>query len=144
MYMGRHEIDADAIVDDARPYVYEIINNLIAVHAEVDSICGASCSRYVRDISETVCEEVSRLWAGAKPTSRAAVFRARLETTLLRMACASHLTMKADDYLVKTLEALDLLENEEEKKRMEIIIQNIKKRMELQLSSLNSCNIETI
>ncbi|XP_023934089.1 exocyst complex component 2 [Bicyclus anynana] len=144
MYMGRHEIDPDAIVDDARPYVYEIINNLIAVHAEVDSICGASCSRYVRDISETVCEEVSRLWHGARPTSRAAVFRARLETTLLRMACASHLTVKADDYLVKTLEALELRETEEEKKRMETIIQNIKKRMELQLSSLNSCNIETV
>lgn len=38
MYMGRHKIDPDAIVDDARPYVYEIINNLIAVHAEVSSI----------------------------------------------------------------------------------------------------------
>ncbi|XP_045761389.1 exocyst complex component 2 [Maniola jurtina] len=143
MYMGRHELDPDAIVDDARPYVYEIINNLIAVHAEVDSICGASCSRYVRDISETVCEEVSRLWAGARPTSRAAVFRARLETTLLRMACAAHLTVKADDYLVKTLEALELLETEEEKKRMDSIIQNFKKRMELQLCSLN-CNIETV
>ncbi|CAG9576085.1 unnamed protein product, partial [Danaus chrysippus] len=34
MYMGRHTIHPDAIVDDARPYVYEIINNLIAVHAE--------------------------------------------------------------------------------------------------------------
>nr|XP_034841374.1 exocyst complex component 2 isoform X2 [Maniola hyperantus] len=143
MYMGRHELDPDAIVDDARPYVYEIINNLIAVHAEVDSICGASCSRYVRDISETVCEEVSRLWAGARPTSRAAVFRARLETTLLRMACAAHLTVKAEDYLVKTIEALELLETEEEKKRMDTIIQNFKKRMELQLCSLN-CNIETV
>ena len=35
MDMGRHKTDADAVVDDARPYVYEIINNLIAVHAEV-------------------------------------------------------------------------------------------------------------
>lgn len=38
MYMGRHKIDPDAVVDDARPYVYEIINNLIAVHAEVSLI----------------------------------------------------------------------------------------------------------
>lgn len=35
MYMGRHKLDPDELVDDARPYVYEIINNLIAVHAEV-------------------------------------------------------------------------------------------------------------
>lgn len=35
MYMGRHKTDVETPVDDARPYVYEIINNLIAVHAEV-------------------------------------------------------------------------------------------------------------
>lgn len=35
MYMGRHKTDVETTVDDARPYVYEIINNLIAVHAEV-------------------------------------------------------------------------------------------------------------
>ncbi|KAL4705676.1 hypothetical protein ACJJTC_011238 [Scirpophaga incertulas] len=54
MYMGRPRADGDALVDDARPYVYEIINNLIAVHAEVDSVSGAASSRHVRDICETV------------------------------------------------------------------------------------------
>ncbi|CAH0722849.1 unnamed protein product, partial [Brenthis ino] len=143
MYMGRHRIDPDAVVDDARPYVYEIINNLIAVHAEVDSICGAACSRYVRDISETVCEEVSRLCAGSPSVSRAAAFRARLETTLLRLACAAHLTRKAENHLVETLASIPPLETEEEKKRMDNIIQDFKKRMDLQLASLN-CNIETV
>ncbi|OWR47027.1 Exocyst complex component 2 [Danaus plexippus plexippus] len=143
MYMGRHTIHPDAIVDDARPYVYEIINNLIAVHAEVDSICGSSCSRYVRDISETVCEEVARLWSGARPVGRAAVFRARLETTLLRLACRDHLTRKAETYLAETLASIPTLETEEEKKRMERIIGDFKKRMELQLASLN-CNIESV
>ncbi|CAH2099615.1 unnamed protein product [Euphydryas editha] len=143
MYMGRHKIDPDAIVDDARPYVYEIINNLIAVHAEVDSICGAACSRYVRDISETVCEELSRLAACAPAPPRAAAFRARLEASLLRLACAAHLTRKAENYLVETLASIPPLETEEEKKRMDMIIQDFKKRMELQLACLN-CDIETV
>nr|XP_026484674.1 exocyst complex component 2 [Vanessa tameamea] len=143
MYMGRHKIDPDAIVDDARPYVYEIINNLIAVHAEVDSICGAACSRYVSDICETVCEEVSRLVASAPPPARAPAFRARLEATLLRLATAAHLTRKAENYLAETIASIPPLETEEEKKRMDTLIQDFKKRMELQLASLN-CNMETV
>ncbi|XP_045510493.1 exocyst complex component 2 [Colias croceus] len=143
MYMGRHKIDPDAMVDDARPYVYEIINNLIAVHAEVDSICGAAASRYVRDICETVCEEVARLAACAPPHSRATAFRARLECALLRLACADHLTRKAESHLIESLAGLPPLDNEEDKKRMDSLIQGFKKRMELQLACLN-CNMETV
>ncbi|CAH2068965.1 unnamed protein product, partial [Iphiclides podalirius] len=144
MYMGRHQADADAPVDDARPYVYEIVNNLIAVHAEVDSVCGAASSRYVRDICETVCEEIARLAACAPPAmNRAAAFQARLEYTLLRVAVAEHLTRKAENYLMEALAGLPPLENEEDKTRMDNIIQGFKKRMELQLASLN-CNMETV
>ncbi|CAH1643265.1 unnamed protein product [Spodoptera littoralis] len=146
MDMGRHKTDADAIVDDARPYVYEIINNLIAVHAEVDSVSGAASSRYVRDICETVCEELARLAAlvspGA-PMSPAAAFQARLEYTLLRLACAEHLTRKAENHLMEALAGIPPIESEEEKKRMDTIVQGFKKRMELQLASLN-CNMETV
>ncbi|KAG6455553.1 hypothetical protein O3G_MSEX009291 [Manduca sexta] len=124
MYMGRYRTDADALVDDARPYVYEIINNLIAVHAEVDSVCGPASSRYVRDICETVCEELARLAACAPAQlARAAAFQARLEYTLLHVATAGHLTRKAE--------------------RMDNIVEGFKKRMELQLASLN-CNMETV
>lgn len=146
MDMGRHKTDADAVVDDARPYVYEIINNLIAVHAEVDSVSGAASSRYVRDICETVCEELARLAAlgspGA-PMSPAAAFQARLEYTLLRLACAEHLTRKAENHLMEALAGIPPIESEEEKKRMDTIVQGFKKRMELQLASLN-CNMETV
>ncbi|KAF9415299.1 hypothetical protein HW555_007048 [Spodoptera exigua] len=142
MDMGRHKTDADAIVDDARPYVYEIINNLIAV----DSVSGAASSRYVRDICETVCEELARLAAlgtpGA-PMSPAAAFQARLEYTLLRLACAEHLTRKAENHLMEALAGIPPIESEEEKKRMDTIVQGFKKRMELQLASLN-CNMETV
>ncbi|CAH2099616.1 unnamed protein product [Euphydryas editha] len=110
---------------------------------QVDSICGAACSRYVRDISETVCEELSRLAACAPAPPRAAAFRARLEASLLRLACAAHLTRKAENYLVETLASIPPLETEEEKKRMDMIIQDFKKRMELQLACLN-CDIETV
>ncbi|XP_045542416.1 exocyst complex component 2 [Papilio machaon] len=143
MYMGRHHTDADTLLDDARPYVYEIINNLIAVHAEVDSVCGAASSRYVRDICETVCEELARLAACAPARSRAAAFQARLEYSLLRLAVADHLTRKAENYLMEALAGLPPLENEEDKNRMDNIIQGFKKRMELQLTSLN-CNMETV
>ncbi|KAL0849914.1 hypothetical protein ABMA28_011844 [Loxostege sticticalis] len=144
MYMGRHKLDPDALVDDARPYVYEIINNLIAVHAEVDSVCGAASSRYVRDICETVCEELARLAACAPATlSRAAAFQARLEYSLLQAAAAEHLTRKAENYLMEALAGIPPLESEEDKKRMDELIQGFKKRMELQLASLN-CNMETV
>ncbi|CAK1548634.1 unnamed protein product [Leptosia nina] len=143
MYTGRHTLPPNAMVDDARPYVYEIINNLIAVHAEVESICGAAASRYVRDICETVCEEVSRLAACAPAHTPATAFRARLECALLRLACADHLTRKAENHLIESLAGLPPLDNEEEKKRMDSLIQGFKKRMELQLACLN-CTIETI
>ncbi|XP_045529762.1 exocyst complex component 2 [Pieris brassicae] len=139
MFVGRHQ--PLTMPTDARPYVYEIINNLIAVHAEVDSICGPSSSRYVRDICETVCEEVSRL--AATPLSRTAAFRARLDCALLRLACSEHLTRKAESYLIEALAGLPPLDNEEDKKRMDGLIQGFKKRMELQLACLN-CNVETI
>ncbi|XP_028164499.1 exocyst complex component 2 [Ostrinia furnacalis] len=144
MYMGRHKLDPDTMVDDARPYVYEIINNLIAVHAEVDSVCGAASSRYVRDICETVCEELARLAACAPaPLSRAAAFQARLEYSLLQAAAAEHLTRKAENYLMEALAGIPPLETEEDKKRMDELIHGFKKRMELQLASLN-CNMETV
>ncbi|XP_026764058.2 exocyst complex component 2 [Galleria mellonella] len=143
MYMGRQRTDTDALADDARPYLYEIINNLIAVHAEVDSVCGAASARYVRDICETVCEEVARLGACAPSASRAAAFLARLECSLLRLACAAHLTPKAENYLMEALAGIPPLESEDDKKRMDSIVEKFKKRMELQLASLN-CNMETV
>ncbi|CAH0406116.1 unnamed protein product [Chilo suppressalis] len=144
MYMGCHRTDADVPVDDARPYVYEIINNLIAVHAEVDSVCGAASARYVRDICETVCEELARLWACAPPLgSRAAAFQARLEYTLLHRAVALHLTRRAENHLMEALAGIPPLETEEDKKRMEELIKGFEKKMELQLASLN-CNMETV
>ncbi|XP_013148421.1 PREDICTED: exocyst complex component 2 [Papilio polytes] len=142
MYMGRHHTDGDTALEDARPYVYEIINNLIAVHAEVDSVCGAASSRYVRDICETVCEELARLAACAPARGRAAL-QARLEYSLLRLAVAHHLTRKAENYLMEALAGLPPLDNEDDKKKMDEIIQGFKKRMELQLASLN-CNMETV
>ncbi|KOB70306.1 Sec5 [Operophtera brumata] len=123
MYMGRVKTDPDEVIEDARPYVYEIINNLIAVHAEVDSVCGPTSARYVQDICETVCEELARLAACSAAPTRASAFQARLEYTLLRLACAEHLTRKAE--------------------RMDSIINGFKKRMELQLLCLN-CNMETV
>ncbi|GBP94707.1 Exocyst complex component 2 [Eumeta japonica] len=144
MYMGRHKIDPDAIIDDARPYVYEIINNLIAVHAEVDSVCGSASSRYVRDICETVCEELARLAAcTGSPHSRASAFQARLEYRLLHLACAPHLTRKAENYLMEALAGIPPLDNEEDIKHMDKIVNGFKKRMHLQLASLN-CNTETV
>ncbi|CAD0195349.1 unnamed protein product [Chrysodeixis includens] len=141
--MGRHKTDADAVIDDARPYVYEIINNLIAVHAEVDSVCGAASVRYVRDICETVCEELARLAASAPPPPPQAAFQQRLEYTLLQQACAEHLTRKAENYLMEALAGIPPLESEEEKRRMDTIVEGFKKRMELQLASLN-CHMETV
>nr|XP_049698816.1 exocyst complex component 2-like [Helicoverpa armigera] len=144
MDMGRHRTDADAVVDDARPYVYEIINNLIAVHAEVDAVCGAASSRYVRDICATVCEELARLAATAPPPScPAAAFQARLEYTLLHRATAEHLSRDAENYLMEALASLPQIESEEEQRRMDKIVDGFKKRMELQLASLN-CNMETV
>ncbi|XP_060810472.1 exocyst complex component 2 [Amyelois transitella] len=143
MYMGRHRIQDDELVQDVRPYVYEIINNLIAVHAEVDSVCGQSSSRYMRDICETVCEELARLACGAPARSRAAAFQARLEYTLLHAACANHLTRKAENYLMEALARIPPLDSEEDKKRMDSLLEGFKKRMELQLVSLN-CNMETV
>ncbi|XP_028039948.1 exocyst complex component 2 [Bombyx mandarina] len=144
MYMGRHKVASAELVDDARPYVYEIINNLIAVHAETDSVCGASAGRYVRDICETVCEEVARLAACAPPAlPRPAAFRATLEYTLLSVAIRDHLTRKAENYLKEALAAVPPLELEEDKIRMQSIVEDFKKRMALQLASLN-CNTETV
>ncbi|XP_059049390.1 exocyst complex component 2 [Achroia grisella] len=143
MYMGHQRIDTNDLPNDARPYLYEIINNLIAVHAEVDSVCGAAAARYVRDVCETVCEEVARLGACSPRASRSAAFLARLECTLLRLACASHLTHKAENYLQEALAGIPPLENEEDKKQMDIVVEGFKKRMELQLASLN-CNMEII
>ncbi|XP_063373703.1 exocyst complex component 2 [Cydia amplana] len=144
MFLGRHR-PAGALADDARPYVYEIINNLIAVHAEVDSVCGAASARYVRDICETVCEELARLAAcGAlAPAARAAAFQARLEYTLLRIACHHYLTRKAEDYLMEALAGIPPLESEEDKQRLDKLVADFKKRMELQLTCL-SCNVETV
>ncbi|XP_053600638.1 exocyst complex component 2 [Plodia interpunctella] len=140
MYMGRHSMQDHERVQDVRPYVYEIINNLIAVHAEVDSVCGPVCSRYMRDISETVCEELARL-ASARGGERS--LRARLECVVLRRALAHHLSGKAENYLMEALARMPPLESEEDKKLMDTLLEGFKKRMELQLASLN-CNMETV
>ncbi|XP_063634029.1 exocyst complex component 2 [Cydia splendana] len=150
MFLGRHRT-AGALPDDARPYVYEIINNLIAVHAEVDSVCGAASARYVRDICETVCEELARLAAcgalapasASAPAARAAAFQARLEYTLLRIACQHYLTRKAENYLMEALAGIPPLDSEEDKQRLDKLVAEFKKRMELQLTCL-SCTVETV
>ncbi|KAI8430152.1 hypothetical protein MSG28_000537 [Choristoneura fumiferana] len=145
MFLGRHRAAAAERVRDARPYVYEIINNLIAVHAEVDSVCGASSGRYVRDICETVCEELARLAGGASAPAPAPplAFQARLEYTLLLSACRHHLTRKAENYLKEALAGIPKLESEEDEKLLESRVAEFNKRMQLQLTSL-SCDVETI
>lgn len=140
MYMGRYKWDAACVGDDARPYVYEIVNNLIAVHAEINTVCAErSDNRFLGLICETVCEELARLTACAAASwTRAAVFQARLEIHMVQVAINSLLTKKARNYLTEALAGIPPLQKEEDIRLATKILEDFKSRMDLQLTSLNA------
>uniref|UniRef100_A0A1B6LCB4 Exocyst complex component 2 n=2 Tax=Cicadellinae TaxID=33370 RepID=A0A1B6LCB4_9HEMI len=132
MYLGRWDWDTKHTPTDLRPYVKEIIANLIGVHAEVNRMCPELVGRVLSQITETVAEELSRLMSCVTKFSAAGSQQARIDITVLQRCLKPFVQRRAQSYFDEALEALPALKSDEQK-LVDDILTKCEARMRLQL-----------
>ncbi|KAF4523334.1 hypothetical protein B566_EDAN013529 [Ephemera danica] len=80
---------------DVRPYIKEILANLIAVNAEVQKVCPGQCRRVLAHVVEMVAEEVARLMSCIASYSEEGALQAHIDLALLRKALDHYSTPTA-------------------------------------------------
>lgn len=95
MYLGRFDWDTKIAPADIRPYAKECINNLIHVHAEVNSISPSLLDSVLPQIVQTIAEELYRLMSCVQKFSLPGIQQARADIRALQEAFSNYLTDKA-------------------------------------------------
>ncbi|KAG8251773.1 Exocyst complex component 2 [Homalodisca vitripennis] len=132
MYLGRWDWDTNHTPTDLRPYVKEVIANLIAVHAEVNRLCPELVIRVLSQITETVAEELSRLMSCVTKFSSAGSQQARIDITALQRCLKPFTQHRAQVYFDEAMEAVPVLKVEDQK-FVDEILTKCESRMRLQL-----------
>uniref|UniRef100_A0A8C3W104 Exocyst complex component 2 n=1 Tax=Catagonus wagneri TaxID=51154 RepID=A0A8C3W104_9CETA len=117
-----------------RNYLKEALVNIIAVHAEVFTVCKGLVPRVLSRVVEAVSEELSRLMQCVSSFSRNGALQARLEICALRDILAAHLTPESRSSFKQALEALPQLSSGAERKLLEELLNRVKGSMHLQLA----------
>lgn len=132
MYLGRFDWDTEHTPTDLRPYVKEIIANMIAVHAEVYRISADLVKRVLYQITETVAEELFRLMSCVTKFSTAGSQQARADIMALQEALKHYTTPSAESFFAEALKAVPTVSSEE-MKIVDKVLDNFHTRMRLQI-----------
>ncbi|XP_054278287.1 exocyst complex component 2 [Macrosteles quadrilineatus] len=140
MYIGRWDWTTSHTPSDLRPYVKEIIANLIAVHAEVNRVCPELVGRVLSQITETVAEELFRLMSCVTKFSVRGNQQARIDIQALQRFLKPFTLQRARGYFEEALEALPPLKPDELKLVDEVLSMS-ESKMRLQLYCFQSASI---
>lgn len=95
MYLGRFDWDTNIAPTDIRPYAKECINNLIHVHAEVNSISPNLVDSILPQVVQTIAEELYRLMSCVQNFSVCGIQQARADIGALQETFRLYSTPKA-------------------------------------------------
>ncbi|KAG7207719.1 hypothetical protein KM043_009335 [Ampulex compressa] len=136
MYLGGLEWDFDTEPAHVKPYVQEILANLIAVHAEVRRVAPGLLMRVLSHIVETIAEELARLMSCVTQFRPAGVIQARVDIILLRNTLKSYSTSRARSFFDEALDAIPQPASKEDSSRIDALLSKVTAAMRLQLSCL--------
>lgn len=136
MYLGHFDWDTDMPPTDLKPYVKEIIANIITVHAELVRIVPRVLYQVISGIVETVAEELSRLMSCVAKFSVSGKLQAYIDMSFLRDNLQPYCNENAKAYFLEALDVIPPLTIAENKQTSQILSQ-VHVRMKLQLLSLS-------
>ncbi|KAL3277365.1 hypothetical protein HHI36_012715 [Cryptolaemus montrouzieri] len=137
MYLGKFDWDSKLQPTDIQPYAKECINNLIHVHAEVNSVSPALLDMILPQVVQTIAEELYRLMSCVRKFSTTGAQQARTDVLALREFFSHYLTENARLHFQDALDIIPKLEQCEEQKIQEILRQ-VRPRMKIQMVCLHS------
>ncbi|XP_015188767.1 PREDICTED: exocyst complex component 2 [Polistes dominula] len=136
MYLGGLEWDFDIQPTHVKPYVQEILANLIAVHAEVHRVAPVLLKRILSHIVETIAEELARLMSYVTQFSSAGIIQARTDITLLKNALLHYSTDRARSFFEEALDGIPQPRSNADAIRIDALLLKVTTSMRLQLSCL--------
>ncbi|XP_044756393.1 exocyst complex component 2-like [Coccinella septempunctata] len=137
MYLGRFDWDYKFPPNDIQEYVKECINNLIQVHAEVNSVSPALVEMILPQIVQTIAEEIYRLMSCVRKFSNPGTQQARIDIIAMREFFSHYCSENANVHFQDALDLIPKLDEEEEKKVQEILRQ-VRPRMKIQMICLGA------
>lgn len=145
MYIGNFNWDAALKPADVRPYVKELLTNLISVHAEVHSISPGLVWRVLPQLVETVAEELARLMVCLdKKFNVHGTEQACADIAAIREAVKVYSTPTAEAFFDEALEAVPRLSDAQGKRNVESVLNNFRSRMKLQLMCFRDPKAPTV
>ncbi|XP_034235592.1 exocyst complex component 2 [Thrips palmi] len=134
MYIGNFNWDTAVKPADVRPYVKELLTNLISVHSEVHSISPGLVWRVLPQLVETVAEELARLMVCLdRKFNVHGTEQACADIAAIREAVQVYSTPTAEAFFDEALEAVPRLSDTQGKKNVETVLNHFRSRMRLQL-----------
>lgn len=137
MYLGRFDWDSKFPPNDIQEYVKECINNLIQVHAEVNSVSPALVDMILPQIVQTIAEEIYRLMSCVRKFSTPGTQQARIDIIAFKEFFTHYCNENANAHFQ---DALDLIPpiNEDEEQMVQEVLRQVWPRMKIQKVCLNA------
>ncbi|XP_001606239.2 exocyst complex component 2 [Nasonia vitripennis] len=137
MYLGGRDWTSEFKPKHVKPYVQEILANVIAVHAEVRRVSPRLLYRVLSHIVETISEELARLMSCAnKRFSAQGIIQARTDMLLLQKALERYCTKAAKNFFEDALQSIPPPASKKDLERIDILLTQVSMLMRLQLSCL--------
>ena len=141
MYIGHFNWDTASKPTDVRPYVKELLTNLISVHGEVHSISPILVWRVLPQLVETVAEELARLMVCLdRKFNVYGTEQACADIAAIREAVKVYSTATAEAFFDEALEAIPRLSEAQGKRNVEAVLNTFRSRMRLQLMCFRDPN----
>ncbi|XP_045468406.1 exocyst complex component 2-like [Harmonia axyridis] len=137
MYLGRFDWDSKFFPKDIQEYVKECINNVIHVHAEVNSVSPTLLDMILPQIVQTIAEEVYRLMSCVRKFSNPGSQQARIDIKAMREFFSYYCNETANSHFQDALDLIPKSEENEDQK-IEEVLKQVRPRMKIQMVCLNA------
>ncbi|KAK9884498.1 hypothetical protein WA026_007339 [Henosepilachna vigintioctopunctata] len=136
MYLGRFDWNSNIKPTDIKPYAKECINNLIHIHAEVNSVSPTLLDMILPQIVQTIAEELYRLMSCVRKFSTNGALQARIDVLAMKEFFSHYVTEHAKIYFQDALEVVPSVGQSEGEMILEILKQ-VRAKMKIQINCLN-------
>ncbi|XP_011496925.1 PREDICTED: exocyst complex component 2 [Ceratosolen solmsi marchali] len=144
VYIGNLDWNSNLQIVHVKPYVQEILANIIAVHAEVRHVSPCLLERVLSHIVESVTEELARLiLCISYRFSSSGIIQARTDILLMKKALENYCSPRAENFLDEALKAIPQPVTKEDAQKIDMILTKVTTLMQLQLSCLMN-NIDNV
>lgn len=118
---------------DVRSYVKEVVMNLVTVHAQVFAVSGELLTQVLTRLSDVLADEFCKQISLVQTFTSTEAVTAHLEARAIQEALAAYLTPYSRDLFQATFSKVPSITKDSDKRLIEALMANFKRRMRLQL-----------